>query len=119
MRIIIAGSRHLNRHYHDVLTALHGAILEWGITEITEIVTGGAKGIDAEGKRLAESFGIAHREFPADWNTHGKAAGPIRNAEMADYADALVLVWDGRSMGSANMKKEAEKRGLKVHERLV
>lgn len=33
---------------------------------------------------------------------------------MADYADALIAIWDGESRGTANMIEEAEKRGLKV-----
>lgn len=52
--------------------------------------------------------------FPADWNKHGKAAGPILNAEMAEVADALIAFWDGKSRGTANMIQLAKDKGLKV-----
>ena len=121
MRIIIAGSRDLTRelHYYIVAKAFSDAIGEWAPREVVEVVTGGARGVDAHGKDLAKKLGIAHREFPADWNKHGKAAGPIRNAEMAAYADALVLVWDGSSRGSAHMMAIAMKQSLLIKEVVV
>ena len=73
---------------------------------ISEVVCGMAKGADLLGKRWAESKRIPVKEFPADWNRYGRSAGPIRNAQMRDYADALIVfIWDG-SRGSANMLKQ-------------
>lgn len=66
------------------------------------------------GERCAKRLGIAAVRWPANWSKYGKAAGPMRNADMARNADALLLIWDGRSRGSANMAHEAEKRGLWV-----
>ena len=57
--------------------------------------------------------------FDADWETHGKAAGPIRNAQMAKYADALLLIWDWKSKGSANMKQEMFKLNKPVYEVII
>lgn len=121
MRIIIAGSRTITGKAGamEVLGSFTEAIAEWGPLVVTEIVTGGAKGVDEIGKRFAEKFGLAHREFPADWDKHGKRAGYLRNVEMAEHADALVLVWDGKSAGSRMMKEIAEKRGMPVYERVV
>ena len=59
------------------------------------------------------------KAFPADWQKHGRKAGPLRNMEMAINADALVLVWDGKSAGSASMKREAERAGLLIFELIV
>jgi hypothetical protein len=75
------------------------------VEQITEIVSGAARGIDSLGERWAEyrPDPIPVKQFPADWDTHGKAAGPIRNRAMADYADALLVVWDGKSRGTKNM----------------
>lgn len=70
---------------------------------ITEIVSGCAKGADYLGEQYALENGIPLKYFPADWDTHGRAAGPIRNKQMADYADALIVVWDGSSRGTKNM----------------
>lgn len=73
---------------------------------ITEVVCGGATGADALGENYAVQNGIPVKGFPADWNKHGKAAGPIRNRQMAEYADCLIAVWDGKSRGTKNMIDE-------------
>lgn len=121
MRVIIAGSRTLadEGHYYTVLSALSNALREWKLAAVTEIVSGGAAGVDAIGEHIAERFDIALKVFPADWDKHGKKAGYLRNVQMADYADALVLVWDGKSRGSKMMKDIAEKRGMPVYEVVV
>lgn len=118
MRIIIAGSRTIEDE-HTVKAALLKAIKEWQPRVITEIVTGGASGVDAIGKKIAEDYGVAHREFPADWDQHGKRAGYLRNVQMAEYADALMLVWDGSSRGSKMMLDIARDRGLRIQEVVV
>lgn len=52
---------------------------------------------------------------PADWNTHGKAAGPIRNREMAELGAYLcVAFWDGRSPGTRDMIEQAVRAGIPV-----
>lgn len=79
---------------------------------ITEVVSGCARGADAAGERWAEMRGIPIRRFPADWNKHGKGAGPIRNQEMAEYADALIAFPGGR--GTADMVRRAKDRKLLV-----
>lgn len=78
---------------------------------ITEVVCGMAKGADTLGKKWAicdAQLPVAN--FPADWDKHGLAAGPIRNGEMADYADGLIVfIWDG-SRCSANMLEQMQNR---------
>ena len=78
------------------------------------IVSGHASGADSLGEQYANEEGFDTQLFPADWNKHGKAAGPIRNAEMAEVADALIAFWDGKSRGTANMIQLAKDKGLKV-----
>jgi hypothetical protein len=118
MKIIIAGSRHLtgDKVKLEVWKAVAQAIDKWDVREVTEIVTGGAAGIDSLGEQFAEQFRIAHKRFDANWDEFGKSAGPKRNAEMAEYADALILVWDGKSRGSLSMRWEAEKRKMPIYE---
>jgi len=82
--------------------------------EVTEVVSGTARGVDQGGELWASVQGRPVKRFPADWDTYGKSAGHRRNAEMAKYADALVAIWDGKSRGTANMISEARKRGLVV-----
>lgn len=84
--------------------------------EITVVLSGGARGIDKMGEDWAVQHGLPIDIYPALWNKHGKAAGPIRNARMAENADALVAFWDGESRGTRNMIEEAKRRGLKVME---
>ena len=80
----------------------------------TEVVCGMARGADALGARYATENGLGIAKFPAEWDAWGKAAGPIRNAEMAKYADALLAFWDGKSRGTMNMIENANRRGRKV-----
>ena len=79
---------------------------------ITEVVSGGARGADAAGERWAEMRGIPVRRFPADWDASGRAAGPLRNEAMAEYADALIAFHGGR--GTADMVRRAERRKLLI-----
>ena len=52
----------------------------------------------------------------ADWRTHGKSAGQIRNAAMGAYANAAVILWDGESKGAANMAWTMRMLGKPVHQ---
>ena len=89
-----------------------------GCVKITEVVCGEARGVDKSGRLFAEDHGINVKSFPADWNL-GKGAGHIRNKQMADYADALLLIWDGESRGSANMKATMLKLNKPVYEVII
>lgn len=116
MRLIIAGPRDVT----DPLilgAALASVPRDWGIRPglPSEVVSGGAPGVDTMGERFAAAFGIPVKRFRADWDRHGKAAGPIRNREMAEYADALLAIRKGDSPGTRDMIAQATKRGLKVH----
>jgi SLOG family YspA-like protein len=115
MRVIIAGSRcfvdiYLVRSAMREFFRAHGAP-----DEETIVVSGGAPGVDQLGERWAEENGCDVVRYPADWKNQGKAAGPIRNRLMAENADALCAIWDGKSRGTKNMIEEAKKRGLKTY----
>lgn len=118
MKTIIAGSRRLNTD-HEFIWLVSDAVHRSGWKDrITEIVSGGARGIDLAGEQFASDYKIPVRRFIPDWSK-GKVAGHIRNGEMAAYADALILIWDGSSRGSANMKKQAEQKGLQIFQYIV
>lgn len=116
--VIVAGSRSITDF--DVV---HNAIVESPFWPLIggEIVTGGAPGVDQHAKDFAidqsvqADFDVSYEEFEADWDEHGKAAGPIRNEEMAEYADALIAVWDGESNGTRSMIEKALDYGLDVY----
>ena len=111
MKLIIAGSREIT----DYQTFLE-CIKLCGITpnDITEVVCGMARGVDTLGKQWALTNNLPVKEFPADWNKDGKAAGFLRNLDMARYADALLAIWDGKSRGTAHMIKSAQSHQLKT-----
>lgn len=111
MKVIIAGGRDKYLDPIEIQEVVHQS----GFI-VSEVVCGGASGIDASGARYAKVMGIPCRVFDADWDTHGRAAGPIRNSYMAKYADALILIWDGSSKGSADMLKKAKSKELQVYE---
>ena len=110
-KVVIAGTRTFNDY--EALAAYADKMLSRTTDEI-EIVSGGASGADALGERYAKERGYKLKRFPADWDKHGKAAGPIRNAQMADYADALIAFWDGKSRGTKSMIDLAASRGLRI-----
>ncbi len=124
MKTIICGCRDFNSHkfFQDNIENI-----PW---KITEIVSGGARGADAIGEEYADMMGIKLTVFPAKWNDlthddaiirHGKygkydaKAGFRRNQTMADYAQACICYWDGKSSGSRDMLERAGKAGLQVH----
>ncbi len=84
---------------------------------IDEVLSGGAQGVDQLGERWAEYYSIPVRKYPADWAKHGRAAGPIRNEEMAKDADALFAFWDGNKVrsGTWDMIQTAIKYKLQIH----
>jgi hypothetical protein len=108
MKTIIAGSRTiLNKE--EIFYHLNNVDFI-----ITEAVCGGATGPDTIGKQWAIETHTPYSMFPAHWDEYGKAAGSRRNQQMAEYADALILFWDGKSTGSKDMLVRAKKHDLKI-----
>ena len=81
-----------------------------------KVVQGGAKGADWIGKCWAEKHAIRCYTEYADWDKHGKAAGPMRNQVMLDkYSPDLVIAFPG-GKGTADMVTKAHKAGVDVVE---
>lgn len=99
MKVIVAGCRNFTDY--ELLKQKLDYYRE--TKPITEIVSGVARGADVLGVQYAKAVDIPYKLFPADWVKNGRAAGPIRNQQMAEYADALIAVWDGESKGTKNM----------------
>jgi hypothetical protein len=114
MKTIIAGSRKIT----DLGTVIK-AISQCGFAEeITEVVSGTARGVDMLGEAMADANGIPVKKFPANWKPNGvfdKGAGYKRNVEMGEYADALIAVWDGESRGTKHMIDIMKGMGKKVY----
>lgn len=75
--------------------------------------------VDTLGEQLASEFGFPVIRFPADWDTYGRRAGHIRNRLMAEYADALIALWDVYSTGTRNMIDTARLLGLTIYIHIV
>ena len=112
MKIIIAGTRTFDNK--QLLFNIMNDIIEKLDLHYFEVISGTAEGADKLGEEWAEERKITVSRFPPDWNKHGKAAGPIRNSQMADAADMCVVFWDGKSKGTKNMIETALSKGLFV-----
>jgi hypothetical protein len=112
MKIIIAGTRTFNDK-HLLFCQMDYLIAKFDL-QYFSVVSGTQDGADKLGEKWAKERNVACEKFPPDWDKYKKAAGPIRNAEMADVADICVVFWDGKSKGSRNMIETALKKGLLV-----
>ena len=81
---------------------------------VTEIVSGGAKGIDTCAKEYACREGLKLTEFLPDYQRYGRGAPLQRNLEIIDYADEVIAFWDGQSRGTRFVIEECRKQGKKV-----
>lgn len=139
VRIIIAGGRDFDNYkllvesVNNILFDLECRNTETGIgngSRISEkhkikFISGTAKGADRLGESYAIERGYRLVRMPANWDTHGKVAGFIRNENMAVYASekheefesygVLIAFWDGKSKGTKNMIDMGTKYGLEVH----
>lgn len=83
-----------------------------------EIVSGHATGADSLGEEYAREHALPVSIFPASWQVYGRAAGPIRNKQMLEYArqdnPLIVAFWDGASRGTGNMIRQAKEAGVPV-----
>lgn len=110
-KVIVAGGRDFNDY--ELLKQTLDHILQKRLPDV-EIVSGAAKGADSLGEKYAKENNLSLHRKPADWDAYGKSAGYRRNVEMADYADACVCFWDGKSKGTKHMIDLAEKKGIQV-----
>lgn len=108
MKLIIAGGRDydLTITDFDKLDAVHKE------HNISLVLSGCATGADTWGEVWAGQRGIQVQHYMPLWKIHGKAAGFMRNHDMALAADALAVFPGGK--GTANMLKQAQERGLRV-----
>ena len=108
MKVIICGTREVAPHRAHIEAAVHLS----GFT-ITEVVSGGATGVDSEALRWAEMMGIDRVTFHYN-GKRAKAGGPLRNERMAKYAEACIALPGGR--GTADMVTRAKAHGLRLYE---
>ena len=120
VRIIICGSREFNDYKKLCKVMDQLGIHSIANNDYVEIISGHAGGADMAGEKFATQYGYPLKVFPADWNTYGKAAGPIRNRQMAKYAaqadEGIVVAFPiGSSRGTRHMVDIADQYGLEVY----
>ena len=84
--------------------------------EFSCVIHGGATGADSLASEWAEAGGVVVEVYPADWRSHGRAAGPIRNQEMLEKAGPAFLVAFPGGRGTADMIRRAKKARIPVAE---
>ncbi len=104
MKLLIAGSR---------------SITDFDLTdfvphEATLIISGGAKGIDTIAENFAEANGINTQVFLPEYELYGRGAPLVRNKEMVNFCDAVLVIWDGKSRGTKFTIDYAKKQGKPV-----
>jgi hypothetical protein len=109
VKVIIAGSRSITE-FETVKAAIEAS----GFT-ISEVVSGAAKGVDRLGEQYAAEHGISVKQFKPDWARNKRGGGLVRNKDMAEYADAAVIVWDGESKGAKHMADTMQQLGKPVY----
>lgn len=110
MRVLVCGGRDYTdrRRVFEVLDGKHAE------TPIATIIEGGALGADRSGYAWACARNIEVETYPADWEKHGKRAGPIRNAMMlTEGKPDLVIAFPG-GRGTADMVRRAQSAGIPV-----
>lgn len=114
-RVIICGSR----NFADKERCFRYLDFHLKYRPYVEIVSGHAKGADSFGEEYAKEHNLKLTVFPADWKKYGRAAGPIRNREMLQYASeespVIIAFWDGKSAGTKNMIEQGRKAGAEVY----
>ncbi len=104
MKIAVIGSRNL------AIDNLEGIIPD----TVTEIVSGGARGIDSCAKQYAMEHLIKYTEFLPEYNRFGKAAPLKRNIQIIEYADVVIAIWDGKSRGTKYVIEQCKRAGKEV-----
>ena len=82
--------------------------------ETTEIVSGGASGVDTCAKDYAISHKIKLTEFLPNYERYGKAAPIKRNSQIVNYADEVIAFWDGKSHGTKHVLDLCKKLGKEI-----
>jgi len=110
MKVVICGSRAITDK--DLVEFL----IENSGFEITEVIEGGARGVDKIAGEWATAQNLPLTIMKAEWHLYGNRAGPVRNHQMVKAGDAVIAVWDGKSRGTRSTIEyaNAEKKPVKV-----
>ena len=104
MKVAVIGSRGLRvENLEDYLPE-----------DVTEIVSGGARGVDACARSYALRHGLKLTEFLPEYGKYGRGAPLRRNITIIEYADLVLAFWDGKSRGTKFVIDNCKKRNIPV-----
>jgi hypothetical protein len=109
-RVLVCGGRDYSdrRYVYEVLDAAHAA------NPIIMLIAGGANGADALAVDWARMTQVPQLVYPADWEKHGRKAGPLRNQQMLDEGKPHMVIAFPGGRGTADMVKRADAAGVPV-----
>ena len=105
MKLLIVGSRGIT----DFDLSMHVP------PEVDTIISGGAKGVDTLAEEYADAHHISKYIIRPRYDLYGRSAPLVRNEQMVDMADAVLVIWDGTSKGAQHTIKYAQKIGKTIH----
>ncbi len=104
MKVAVVGSRGLRvEHLEDYLPK-----------DTTEIVSGGARGVDASARDYALRHGLKLTEYLPEYRRYGRAAPLKRNITIIENSDLVLAFWDGRSRGTKYVIDNCKKQNVPV-----
>ena len=104
MKVAVIGSRGLQvEHLEDYIPE-----------GVTEIVSGGARGVDTNARNYALRHGLKLTEFLPEYGKYGRGAPLRRNIAIIEYADLVLAFWDGQSRGTKYVIDNCNKRNIPV-----
>lgn len=110
IKVIIAGSRGFNDYKLLATTCDHMLQNHRDV----EIVSGGAAGADKLGELYAEQYGYEIKQFIPDWSANGNAAGYMQSQVIVNYADALIVFWNGEDKETLYLIQIAKYAAIKA-----
>jgi hypothetical protein len=104
MKLAVIGSRNLN--IVDLEKYVPG--------DVSEIVSGGARGVDSNAREFARKNKIPLKEFLPDYRRFGRGAPLKRNLQIIEYADMVIAFWDGKSHGTKYVIEQCKKMNVSI-----
>ncbi len=104
MRVAIIGSRNLTVENLE----------KYLPQQVTEIVSGGAKGVDTCAKQYAKANNLLYTEFSPEYARYQRGAPLKRNEQIVEYADVVIAFWDGKSKGTKYTIDYCKKIGKEI-----
>lgn len=116
MNLGIVGSRNFN-NYLNFKNAILKILKIWNIeiTDISKIISGGAKGADSMAEQFAKEYGISTIIFKPNWKQYGSAAGVMRNTDIVNCSDKIIAFPSKEGKGTQDTIKKARNKNIPIY----